>query len=39
MVWLDNPLALAAGSVARLRLVAVLLALLWAAVLWAMGGG
>ena len=32
---LSDPLALSAGAAARLMLAAVLLALLWGAVLWA----
>lgn len=37
MIWpLENPLSLAAGVPSRLCLVAVLLAVLWAGVFWAM---
>jgi hypothetical protein len=36
---LTDPLSLAAGLAARLLLVALLLALLWGAVFWAMAAG
>lgn len=34
--WLTDPLALASGTVSRLVLAAVLLAVLWGGVLWAL---
>jgi hypothetical protein len=36
MPWLQNPLDLAAGAAPRLFWAAVLLALLWVAIFWAM---